>query len=176
MGKSKNMRIKAWFSSIIFLFCTAAKADINSSNIDWKLINKELSPPIFINLSKYYPEQTCKSNITSDLILLRRCRVELEEFRNQYLEPYNIEALKYLNKISERNEIFKSLRKNNKISIKEYEKINLKLTILFEMFEKSGRIMQPYFEHTIKLRSTAKWVVPEIKALELQQLQFGTIK
>ncbi len=129
------------------------------------------SPPQADDLKTELPE--CKITEGDKLLLLRRCRSDLEAFRSGVLEVYNQKIQRYIAQLKKVDASLQVQHASRTISPDEYEKLHDKISDALDSASAGGALMDPYYKYRDKYIELSKWVIPEIGIEERRRQQLA---
>lgn len=132
-----------------------------------------LPEPPKSNLKESYPTKICSEDIAGNGDLLHVCYVSLETFRENVLENYNKEIIKYISKLKEFDSKLNSLNSVNGIKQKPYKDYIKKVEReLFAATNPQGRYLKIYVDFDQKYTNDIRWVAPQLRKAEKQAKKF----
>lgn len=116
-----------------------------------------------------FPE--CKIPDVNPLPSLRRCRSDLEVFRESTLEGYNKKIKRYIENLKSQDSMLQLRLAAKSISLAEYQKLHEKIASGLAVAGPDGELMESYFDGVIHYQKLANWVISEIENIELKLIQ-----
>lgn len=115
-------------------------------------------------LKENFPTAYCSVEMHGNHALLNRCMFELELFRSEYLEGYNMDLKQYAIDLKVLNDKYLKYYQNNNIGPQRWEKIRVQIeNANVSATQKNGKLYKIYIEYKNKMLTTARAIESEKK-------------
>lgn len=161
MPTGKQLRISSLAPVFAFAGCisSAAAAEITLPPLP--------KPPASDRVSAF-PE--CKPE-QKELIQLRRCRSELEAYREGVLEGYNKRIARYIQALKRADAELEAARAKRQVSAATYEARHQEIANALEAAGPGGELLDISGENMIRYRELSRWLNESITALERERIR-----
>jgi hypothetical protein len=157
--------MRRYFSAVLAAVGALALATTLVSRASASVVLSPLPPlPQSASLATDFPP--CQIPETNKLPELRRCRGDLEWYRQATLERYNTRIQQYIAALKKEDSALQILLTQQKISTSDYAAQHEKIGRAFAAAAADGELLDDYYRYLSRYRERSTWVIAEILIAE----------